>query len=55
MHDYYITYSVPPINSSDSGIRNTTVTQIDAAHARSTLKKVIPNIIKIFSCIRIKK
>lgn len=55
MENYYITYKVTPKDSDDNGVRHTTVSEIDSDHAKDTLKKVIPNVLKIVSCVRIKR
>ena len=46
MNNYLITYN---------GGKTVTVTDIDAPHAKATLKRVIPNILSIDACIKIKK
>ena len=46
MRDYFITYN---------DTKTVTVTDIDAAHARETIKKVIPNVNKINSTFPIPK
>ena len=46
MRDYFITYN---------GGKTVTITDIDAEHARETLKKTIPSVTKINSTVIIPK
>ena len=46
MNNYLITYN---------GGKTVTITDIDAPHAKATLKRVIPSIMVINSCIKVKK
>lgn len=46
MNSYFITYN---------GTKTVTITDLDAEHARGTLKKTIPGVLVINSTIKLKK